>query len=1345
MKKKTTVLLASTLTVSMLLGVAATANADSLGNLVTPVVNALTAAASPRAAAPTGTWFEAGGKRVSEFDPTQGLDVDSTDYPDAAWWDVTGKVQIHDVPAGWSVSCDMRVNNATGKWSAFYILKNGTETYRWYFQGADDIIHTVDELRDVRLTINGVEQTGYDPTKDVEIHNVYTTSVLGFTGWPGETWTVTQGVYGDNEGYQYVFKPKNADTPQVTYKFVYDVPDPQNELGQVIARLDDGSLVTGFEGDNLNKAYNIPENHTVHLENLPDGWKVTNTYGNDTVTRIELTKTGSAGTYTYQFPIVPESSYTWTYDINQLKDIKLELSGGRTVENFDWRGGQFTIPYDYGMVSYSNVPEGWHVSSVSEEAGPRVTVTSPDGKVTVEYMLSVERPPQALTDLANVTAYADGKKIEKFNPMTSGTWTVPNGSEILLDGLPSEGWVTVHDDGTLTWKMVSTDGKLTVTWTFQYGTQSTSELAGVTATTNTGAPVENFDPVKGGLFNVPEGTTGVTLSNVPSNWTSTPMSDGRIGYTLTSQDGSLTVEYTFLPPAQKQHTVTFDMNGGTGSETLQYVVDGENVRKPADPTRPGYRFDGWTLNGEAYTFTTPVTEDITLQAQWTQVYTITFDYGYESKTNTVQLADGELLEKPADLVREGYKFLGWKLPNGGPDYYDQWGQPVKNSMTLYAEWGQSETHTVTFTDPEGGTSTASQQVEDGQKAEIPVEPKREGYKFTGWLREDGRAYDFDQPVKADITLHAGWKAIEYNVTFSTMGGTPTIPTQKVPYNGKVTDPKQPTREGYRFTGWYTDTACTQKYDFNTIVTRNMSLFAGWEEIKPTPISYTVKFDSDGGTTYPDQKVESGDTATYPGTPVKEGYTFVQWFLNGEPYDFDTPVTGDITLEAVWKANKVTHTVTFDTGTGTPSTVTVEDGHTVDKPADPEREGYTFNGWMLDGNPYDFTQKVTGDLTLTASWTPLPVIHTVTVDPNNGQPASEYKVQDGSVFAQPITPTYAGHTFKGWTLNGTPYDFTQKVTGDITLVAQWAQDEPTPVTYTVTFDSNGGSSVDKQTVNAGDKAVKPADPTREGYTFTGWYRNGSLFDFNTPINTNMTLTAQWEQHVTIDELADVKAIVNGEELKGFEPTRDGTYKIPNGSNVLITGVPDDWEIVSHPSGSSVTFTVTDGDRSVSYTFTYDGSATTDPDEPTGPTDPDNPGTDPDQPTDPDKPDTGDPDKPTDPDKPNTGGDTDKPDTDNPQTPGQTDGNQTGDGQTDAADNGQQANGNDLAQTGVSPIGVVVISIAAVIAAIVAGAGVILRKRFRKNDDDPADATPSDDTPEPSADTSEIPTVKPTAGE
>ena len=81
-----------------------------------------------------------------------------------------------------------------------------------------------------------------------------------------------------------------------------------------------------------------------------------------------------------------------------------------------------------------------------------------------------------------------------------------------------------------------------------------------------------------------------------------------------------------------------------------------------------------------------------------------------------------------------------------------------------------------------------------------------------------------------------------------------------------------------------------------------------------------------------------------------------------------------------------------------------------------------------------------------------------------------------------------------------------MTGNVTLYAHW-----TANTYTVSFDANGGSSVAAQKVKYGSRATKPADPTRTGYTFQGWYTakdGGARYDFNQTVTGDVTLHAHW---------------------------------------------------------------------------------------------------------------------------------------------------------------------------------------------------------------------------------------------
>ena len=1054
MNRKTTILLTGTLTVSMLLGVAATANADDIGAFADETVHTIETVASEKPNAPTGTWFTVDGEPIEDFDPADGWDDPDTDYTDSAIHTVDGgSVEIHDVPEGWTVDCDMRVNGLTGEWSAFYILRNGTETYRWYFDGADDIIHTVDELRGFTLTLNG-EAVDCDPTKDVEVHRVNPSDLVGYEGQP-QNWSVSQGEFTENgvSGYQYVIRPENAKTPTVTYRFFYDAPDPVDELAGVTATLDDGSPVTGFDPLNEEDIFTIPPGHTVTLGNLPDGW-TQSSIGNDKRTAITLNRNGG-GSITYLFDI--SDDYQWTYVVTQLANVTAELADGTPVEGFGYRGGEWTLPQDATGVVLKNVPEGWNVSLVNEpplsmDKSWLYTVSSPDGKISVTYRFTV---PHVYTvdELKGVTATVDGEPVEGFDPTQTGTWTIPHGAAVSLEGIPSD-WVTTHEDGTLVWAITAPDNSVSVTWTFEQEqpAPSTDDLKGVTATVD-GIPVDNFDPTQSGTWLVPHGST-VSISGIPSDW-HVAHEKGTLTWTLTSPDGSLSVTWTF---EEEKHTPSKD-----DLKTVDATVNGTPV-EGFDPVNGG-------------TFPVP------------------------AGTTSVDLA-GIPEGWTATPMQDG---LGFNMTS------------EDGSLSVeYVFQPETAVHTVSFDYGIEGM-TGSQQVADGGKATEPVAPVRDGYTFDGWLL-DGQLYDFATPVTGNITLTADWTINTYTVRFDTAGGS-SVPEQAIDHGQKVTEPAAPTREGYTFTGWLLD---GRPFDFTTSVTGDLTLTAGWQENEPpAPVTHTVTFDSAGGSAIPAQTVTDGAVAIDPGVPLRDGYKFTGWLLDGEPFDFSTPITGDITLVAGWEESEepapVLHAVTFDDGTGSTATANVQDGETVQEPAAPERDGYEFTGWLLNGEPYDFS-----------------------------------------------TP----------------------VTGDITLVAGWEQaEEPDPATtFTVSFRTNGGTTVEQQTITEGGTAAKPADPTREGYEFTGWLLDGQPYDFSTPVTGNITLDAAWRQIASLDELAGVTVTVDGTPVEGFDPTGDGEYRIGEGAKVELTGVPEGWTVIRQETDNGFTFTLTNGARTVVYTFT-----------------------------------------------------------------------------------------------------------------------------------------------------------------
>ena len=167
---------------------------------------------------------------------------------------------------------------------------------------------------------------------------------------------------------------------------------------------------------------------------------------------------------------------------------------------------------------------------------------------------------------------------------------------------------------------------------------------------------------------------------------------------------------------------------------------------------------------------------------------------------------------------------------------------------------------------------------------------------------------------------------------------------------KAIEPDVPSRQGYQFTDWYLDDT---KYDFNTAVTGNMTLTAKW-----TANSYTITFDTDGGSKIDPITQDYGTQITAPADPTREGYTFIGW-------DKAIPATmpaEDLTVTAQWRINR--YTVTFDTDGGSAvASITQDYGTAITAPADPTREGYTFIGW---DKAIPATMPA-GDMTITAKW------------------------------------------------------------------------------------------------------------------------------------------------------------------------------------------------------------------------------------------------------------------------------------------------------------------------------------------------------------------------------------------
>ena len=252
----------------------------------------------------------------------------------------------------------------------------------------------------------------------------------------------------------------------------------------------------------------------------------------------------------------------------------------------------------------------------------------------------------------------------------------------------------------------------------------------------------------------------------------------------------------------------------------------------------------------------------------------------------------------------------------------------------------------------------------------------------------------------------------------------------------------------------------------------------------------------------------------------------------------------------------TYKVNFESEGGSSiAALEIEEGKSAEKPEDPTREGYIFVGWMLGDELYDFSQKIEGDITLRAEWKqkdPDKNYYSVAFDTTGGSIIDSQEVEEGSLPTRPIDPTRDNFEFAGWVFNGQEYNFDIPVTYDITIVARWNEvqeepEDPSENIYTVTFNSNGGTRVASQKVKHGEKATKPADPTRSGYTFDGWRlgsANGSTFNFNSTITRNITLVAKW--NAIPKKTYTVRFVDESGRQVGSTITVEDGSKVPSGS-------------------------------------------------------------------------------------------------------------------------------------------------------------------------------------------------------
>ncbi|MGB5989108.1 MAG: InlB B-repeat-containing protein, partial [Marinifilaceae bacterium] len=411
-------------------------------------------------------------------------------------------------------------------------------------------------------------------------------------------------------------------------------------------------------------------------------------------------------------------------------------------------------------------------------------------------------------------------------------------------------------------------------------------------------------------------------------------------------------------------------------------------------------------------------------------------------------------------------------------------------------------YTITF-NTDGGSEVKSVSVMQNKKLVKPVDPTKNAHVFVEW-QLDNVAFDFESVITKDIKLVAKWAKIPvYTVSFNTDGGS-AIEGVKVIKDKKVSKPIDPIKDAYTFDEWQLDNVA---FDFESLITKDIILVAKWTKI---PV-YTVSFNTNGGNTIEGVKVIKDKKVSKPIDPIKDAYNFVEWQLDNVAFDFESLITKDITLVAKWTKTPV-YTVSFNTDGGNViDGVKVIRDKKVSKPTNPIKDAYTFIEWQLDNVTFDFGSAITKDITLVAKWAKTP-IYTVSFNTDGGNTIDAVKVIRDKKLIKPSNPIKNAYDFVEWQLDNVTFDFESLITKDITLVAKWAK---IPV-YTVSFNTDGGNTIDGVKVVKNKKLSKPANPTKDACYFVEWQLNNVAFDFESVITKDITLVAKWESNGSLDD-------------------------------------------------------------------------------------------------------------------------------------------------------------------------------------------------------------------------------------
>ena len=583
-------------------------------------------------------------------------------------------------------------------------------------------------------------------------------------------------------------------------------------------------------------------------------------------------------------------------------------------------------------------------------------------------------------------------------------------------------------------------------------------------------------------------------------------------------------------------TLTLNANGGTCDTSSVSAFSGYPVGTLPAAAREYWTFKGWytaSVGGTLVGTDTSFTADTTLYAHWEGLpYTVTFNKdGTVIETRTGKV--GEKLGALPSPTKDNYTFRGWFTAlEGGTEVTQDYIQYTTADLTVYAVWTNNP-YTVYFHSNYGSDSvTTKTGVVDVQLGDLPA-LERAYYTLGGWFTASTGGTEvtsaYVQSTTDDLHLYAHWTPLPYTVTFDANGGSVSPNTKTAYVDTLIGELPVPTRAYYTFSGWYIEgdspVHVTASYQQDTDA--NITATARW-----TPLPYTVTFDANGGSVSPTTMTAYVDTpiGELP-DPEREYYSFVGWYRSSERIDntYIQSNTEQLNLKAHWNAKQYTVTVyrnfnqdDYHISAKLYGKVGEMLIHLASVPELCTREHYKFNGISTarsGGTSIDptYIQYTDEPLTLYIQWEPLP--YTMTFDANGGNCSETSRTcyVDTAIGTLP-QPNREYYTFLGWYTaleNGTEVtaSYLQNSENNITVYAIWE-----PMVYTMMFNANGGTTPVSliNTFRVDTPIGTMPEPTRQYYTFDGWYtaaEGGTKITptYTHPTTNTITVYAHWIPH------------------------------------------------------------------------------------------------------------------------------------------------------------------------------------------------------------------------------------------